>query len=62
MTPVLTILVLDDVGNIDLAVRGLSPHAATGCAGVSVPLILILVSDVIHDVGLILGVHCGVNR
>jgi len=51
------ILVPDDVGYVDLAVGGFSPHATTGCAGISVPLILIHVSDVIQNVGLILGVH-----
>lgn len=54
---VLTVLVGDDVGHIDSAVAGLGPHAAARCAGVGVPLSLVDVGDVIHNQGLVAGMH-----
>lgn len=57
MIPVLTVMSGDGVGNVDLPVAGLAPHAAAGGAGVGVSLVCIVVSDVIHDEGLVLRVH-----
>lgn len=47
----------DDVGHVDFSVTGFGPHAAAGGAGVSVPLVLMVVGDVIDDQGLVLSVH-----
>lgn len=48
----------NDVGHIDLPIVRFAPHAATGGALIGVPLIFIVISDVIHDDGLVLCVHC----
>ena len=52
-----TVLSGDGVGHIDFAVTGLPPHAAAGGAGVRVPLQLVVVRDVVHYIGLVLGVN-----
>lgn len=48
----------DDVGDIDVSIAGFSPHAARGGARISIPLILIFISNVINDKGLLCCVHC----
>ena len=50
-----TVLAGDGVGHVDLAVGRFSPHAAAGSAGVSVPLHLVVIGDVVHHVGLVLS-------
>lgn len=47
----------DDVRHVDLSIAGLSPHAAAGGAGISVPLVFIVISNVIHHQGLVLRTH-----
>lgn len=54
----LTVMRGDDVGDIDVSIAGFSPHAARGGARISIPLILIFISNVINDKGLLCCVHC----
>lgn len=48
----------NDVGDVDLPIRRLGPHAAAGCAGISVPLLFAVVGDVVDDQRLIGSAHC----
>lgn len=47
----------DDVGDIDVSIAGFSPHAARGGARISISLILIFISNVINDKGLLCCMH-----
>lgn len=48
----------NDVGDVDLPIRRLAPHAAAGRAGVSISLVFTVVGDVIDDQRLIRSAHC----
>lgn len=54
----LTVMRGNDVGDVDLPIGRLAPHAAAGCAGISVSLVFTLVGDVIDDQRLIGSAHC----
>lgn len=48
----------DDVGDVDLPIRRLAPHAAAGRAGIGVPLVFAVVGDVVDDQRLVGSAHC----
>lgn len=48
----------NDVGDVDLAIGRLAPHAVAGCAGISISLVFTAVGDVIDDQRLIGSAHC----
>ena len=50
----LTIVLMNFVRHIDIAITRLLPHAAGGCAGVGIPLVLLLrtVGDIVDHKGL----------
>lgn len=54
----LTVMRGNDVGDVDLPIGRLAPHAAAGRAGISISLVFTVVGDVIDDQRLIGSAHC----
>lgn len=55
--PMLTVMRGNDVGDVDLSIRRLGPHAVAGCAAICVSLVF-TVGDVIDDQRPIRSAHC----
>lgn len=53
-----TEVVGNDIRHIDFAITGLRPHAATRGAGISIPLILIIHSNIVYNFWLINITNC----
>lgn len=54
----LTVMRGNDVGDVDLPIRRLAPHAAARCAGISISLAFTVVGDVVDDQRLVGSAHC----